>query len=235
MRDAAPPPLSRRTTAVVATGSLVASVVLLALTIPRGVGDDQPSVSEAPVVTVAKGTSRDAHLVTRGGRDYGALPVGDGRFVTSISAVADTDVAGVRSQRTGNVIEAQVVTRDERLGIAVVQVDPSSPGITSLGNVLASLPAAMLPESGMRVVHPRDGTKVNCHPSLTLESRGDDDAAPVTVDVPVTGVALVTDAWGTPLGVVVDRAKGHWMISGGALQDALDVTSTVAAATSSGS
>ena len=83
----------------------------------------------------------------------------------------------------------------------------------------------------MRVVHPHDGSEVNCHPSLTLNSRPDDDAAPVSVDEPIIGAAMVTDAWGTPLGIVVDRPAGHLMISGAAIETFVAAnTDTVVAA-----
>lgn len=236
MHEAAPPPLSRRTTAVVALGSLVASAVLLALTLPRGV-DDQPETADAAITTVAsaKGSSPDTHVMSVDGRHYGALPVGDGQWVTSASAVANTDQAELRSLRSGRTFVASVVGTDDRLGIAVLRASISTGAPLDTGNILRSLPGTMVPEPGMRVVHPHNGSEVNCHPSITLSAIVDDDSAPVSVDEPIVGAAMVTDAWGTPLGVVVDRPAGHLMISGTAIETFVAAnTATVVAAGSPG-
>lgn len=230
MREAAPPPLSRRTTAVVATASLVASAVLLALTLPRGV-NDQPETADAAITTAAKGSSPDTHLVSVGGRDFGALPVGDGQWVTSASAVAGKDQVELRSTRSGRTLLTSVVGSDERLGIAILRADLSTGARIDTGNILLSLPGAVVPEPGMRVVHPHNGSEVSCHPSITLNATVDDDSAPVSVDEPIVGAAMVTDAWGTPLGVVVDRPAGHLMISGAAIETFVtENTATVVAA-----
>lgn len=230
MRNSAPPPLSRRTTAVVAAASLAASVVLLALTLPRGVNDGRETVSAA-ITTAAKGSSPDTHVVTVDGRNYGALPVGDGQWLTSASAVGGDAQIELRSARSGVTLLTTVVGTDERLGIAILRADRTDGRTDEPGNVLRSLPGAMVPEPGMRVVHPHDGTEVNCHPSITLKATSDDDSAPVSVDEPIVGAAMVTDAWGTPLGVVVDRPAGHLMISGAAIETFIaSNTATVAAA-----
>ncbi|MGA0862826.1 MAG: hypothetical protein ACO3RB_02945 [Ilumatobacteraceae bacterium] len=231
MRESAPPPLSRRTTAIVAGGSLVASAVLIALTLPRGV-DDEPTAAET-VATVVKGSRTESHLVRLDGRDFGALPVGDGVFVTSASAVGDGDSAEILSSGTNGSLAATVIGTDERLGIAVLRAEPGDAVTVSTGNILSSLPAAMMPEPGMRVVHPHDGSEVNCHPSIALTATVDDDLAPVTVDIPIKGAAIVTDAWGTPLGIVVDRPGGHQMISGAALEDIVGSASALLGSTES--
>lgn len=191
--------------------------MLLALTLPRGV-DDRPETVDAAVTTAAKGSSPDTHLVTVDGRDYGALPVGDGQWLTSASAIADDTEIELRSARSGLSLVATVVGTDERLGIAILRADRTDGPAHDAGNVLRTLPGAMVPEPGMRVVHPHDGSEVNCHPSITLKAAIDDDTAPVSVDEPIVGAAMVTDAWGTPLGVVVDRPSGHLMVSGTAIE-----------------
>lgn len=229
MRDSAPPPLSRRTTAVVATASLAASAVLLALTLPRGV-NDRPETVDAAVSAAAKGTSPDTHLVTVDGRDFGALPVGDGQWITSASAITDDAQIELRSARSGLSLLATVVGSDERLGIAILRAGRSDGRSIDTGNVLRTLPGAMVPEPGMRVVHPHDGSEVNCHPSITLTAAVDDDTAPVSVDEPIVGAAMVTDAWGTPLGIVVDRPSGHLMISGAAIETFIATTTSVVVA-----
>ena len=230
MRDSAPPPLSRRTTAVVATASLAASAVLLALTLPRGIQDRSETV-DAAITTAVKASAPDTHLVTVDGRDYGALPVGDGRWLTSTSAVSGDAEIELRSARSGLTLLATVVGVDERLGLAVLRAEPADGRNDDPGNVLRSLPGAMVPEPGMRVVHPHDGSEVNCHPSITLKAAIDDDSAPVSVDEPIVGAAMVTDAWGTPLGVVVDRPAGHLMVSGSAIETFIATnTATVVAA-----
>lgn len=204
--------------------------MLLALTLPRGVNDRTES-ADAVITSIAKGSVADAHLVKKGDRDYGALPVGDGQWVTSASAVTDDDPVEVRTARTGSTLTASVVAIDERLGIAIIRADLSTEMVVSDANILRSLPGVIVPEPGMRVVHPHDGSEVNCHPSLTLNSRPDDDAAPVSVDEPIIGAAMVTDAWGTPLGIVVDRPAGHLMISGAAIETFVAAnTDTVVAA-----
>lgn len=223
VRHASAPPLSRRTSIIVAFSSVLASALLLAVAIPKGIDrateSSEDSVENSMISTPVKNVALANPVLTVDDRAVSALPVGGLLMVTSADAVKNASSLTVTSDGVSR--DAFVIGVDDATSTAVVEIIVDEVDNFDIGNVLPDLPPVALPEADMQVVHSGSGEKFPCHPSLELTNKSTIDRAPVITDGALEGAGTVLDAFGNPLGVAVRSRVATWMVSRQVIEDAM--------------
>lgn len=227
---AAPPPLSRRLTAVIAGASIVLSAAVLAVSIPRlenGGGDD--GVSSPGEL---RGVTTSSALGAQDGRDpVTALPAG--HFATDNDAVGNLLVAAADDVGDSNdaviavgdrsPLPATVIHVDDVLGVALVEVAERLLDVES-----RVFDAAPSPEKGDEVwIEDGDG-RPTIRGRVGVGTTRKDGLVPLDVDGRVRGVRRAYGAEGRLLGLAVHHHHATWLVTSERLSRLLDAAGVAA-------
>lgn len=228
-----PPPLSRRSSMLIAAFACVVSLLVFTVSVPKGVenrgqqGEDTttPAASSLPTPPV-KGVAINRTIAVVG--EHGsttALAVGIDTLITALEDVTSNGTVRV-ALPSGESVDGRITAVDATTGLAIIDVDGQRApelarlmihfdGAGSSGDIdftpdyisrltLVDFVGAQQPESDDGLTTATDATRRIVHTAR-----------------PIEGVAAVTDARGGIVGVAVRQAQATWIMSVRALRDIL--------------
>lgn len=218
---AAPPPLSRRLTAVIAGTSVALSAAVLLVSVPRL--DDARDASPATTITDGlRGTPTSA-VATESPVD--ALPAGwfsaESPSTVNLMVASAEDVGSalgsVVSVGDESLLDATVIHVDELLGIALLEVAEQVAGFDSWFE--GESPA---PKSGDEVVIDDGSGGPVIGGRVGVGTARDDGLVPLDADRNFRGVRLVFATDGRLLGLAVRHHHATWLVTSDRLSRLLD-------------
>ncbi len=204
----APPPLGRRLTAITVVASVISSIAVLIVAVPRGIeesslfdGDDEVSTT----VATAKGSAGSSLAVLRGaGGTTSALPLGDGLWV-----VSSTDITR-NGSRTLTTKDISIVKSDPDIGLSIIRVD---------GGARVERPDFSHYEDNLSVDELADFTVRDAFqthgfaPEESLSHSSHERLLPVNMETPIKGLAVVMDRLNRVVSVIVRHSHAQWAVT----------------------
>lgn len=216
---ATPPAISRRLTAFAATLSLVASVAVLTIAIPKGINAyrEQKEVTQQSLPTVNDTGAlvknfalTEMAVITGDSGSTSALSLGNGLWIVASDDIAGSSRLWVASA-SGQDIAVDVVASDRATGLALVHCQDKStwgvaPDLTHLID-----PNDIADMSKYRIVDSATSVTFTPQPSLSTSSASAD--VPINSTDTIHGLATVRDTNGQLVGIVVRRHHSAWMLN----------------------
>jgi len=218
------PPLGRRLTALTAAVSVVSSVAVLIVAIPRGISTAAEEFEETPPTSVplVKGSARAfATIVDAGDRSTPAIPLGNGCWLVS-SADLDEQSPKWITTSAGERIEVGTVGEVEDSDLLVVKsLALHNPDEQADFNMLTR--NILIEEyQKYRVMDTTSNALFSLAPSLTMTTTARD--IPIMTPAPIRNLAVVVDEVERIVGVVVRRGYSTWMLGKETLESIMDMT-----------
>lgn len=217
----AAPPLSKRIALASITVSLVCSVALLSVTIPKGVGrlasdDSVPdtTVVRSPIATKVKNAS--AAVGESDNEDsVRALAVGDSDLVIAPADTATDEGTIPIVTSSGEVVHCHILARDEATGLAVLHLPEGEDSTTQLAGIADDDAADEFDIDDLMIVEPITGIAVSGQLSIstaTIDPSTTDGAVPLDVDIQINGISVVVNKKSQVVGVAFTRDHATWML-----------------------
>ncbi|CAB4563603.1 MAG: hypothetical protein F2545_05370 [Actinobacteria bacterium] len=218
------PPLGRRLTALTAAVSVVSSVAVLIVAIPRGISTTAEATEEAPATSVplVKGTARAfATVVDASDRATPAIPLGNGCWLVS---TADLDEQSPKWITTSDGQRIKVDTVGEVDDSDLVVVKSSTAQDINTQVAFSELNSDTLIDNykNYRVMDTTTNALFALAPSLSMTTATPD--IPIMTPAPIRNLAVVVDDVERIVGVVVRRGYSTWMLGKETLASIMDMT-----------
>jgi hypothetical protein len=217
----AAPPLSKRIALASITVSLVCSLALLSVTIPKGVGgltseDSVPdtTVVRSPIATKVKNATAAVGQSNKND-SVRALAVGDSDLMIAPTDTMNADGTVPITTNDGETIHCHVLARDEATGLAILDLpdtDNSSPRLAGIADVDA---VDEFDINDLMIIEPITGIAVSGQLSIssaTIDPATTTGAVPLDVDIQINGVAVVVNKKSKVVGVAFTRNHATWML-----------------------
>lgn len=207
------PPLGRRLTALTVIASVLTSLAVLTVAIPKGIEEytqlEQDDASSTSTVPPVKGAGRASIAVFRGAHGAtSALSLGDRTWLVASEAINS------RHSSTSFTSPFTVIRENKELGLSVIRVKDGS-------NVPAFNPDNiddLLTTDELANCHIIDAFQIHSlasEPSLT--SREMNDSHPINMETAIKGLAVALNNAGNIVGVLVRKGHSQWAVSRQAL------------------
>jgi hypothetical protein len=130
-----PPPVGRRLSAIAASISVLASLVVLAIAVPKGISEySEPIDNEVtPIVGVKNSTTAPVYTVQSGSKTSTAISLGDRLWLAALETVSE-DVATQIVFPDGSTSSVTMYEAMEDIGVAILE----SPDASNSGPALAT-------------------------------------------------------------------------------------------------
>ena len=209
-----PPPLSKRLTALTATVSVIASVAVLAVAIPKGISTyreeaTEPTATTSPFARI-KNSTMDIMTTVIGKKGLtSAISIGRGYWVVATEAIDSQSPLWISGVTNGN-LPVRIVSTDSDTGISILKSDDAA--LTDHDPDLSTVvePSTITDFSQHRVLDSTSAQVLVPSPSLTTREQSDD--VPITTEEQIHGIALVVDSSYRAIGIVVSRGHALWML-----------------------
>jgi hypothetical protein len=218
------PPLGRRLTALTAAVSVVSSVAVLIVAIPRGISTTAEEIEETPATSVplVKGTARAfATIVDASDRTTAAIPLGNGCWLVSTADLDDQSPKWITTP-DGERIEVDAVGEVDDSDLLVVKSaalhNPDAPdALNALTN-----DTVIEDFQKYRVMDTTTNALFSLAPSLAMTTTTRD--IPIMTPAPIRNLAVVVDEVERIVGVIVRRGYSTWMLGKETLDSIMDMT-----------
>lgn len=218
------PPLGRRLGALSAVVSLMASIAVLVVAVPRGISSTGATEEDAPPTTVApvKGNVRGLTMVVdETDRATPAIPLGNGCWLVSASDVAEQTprwITGTDGER----IEVSTLGEVPSAGLVVVKAaSPTAPDASVAFDAFPHDHDEVTLDS-YRIVDNETNTLFSIAPSLSMSDNARD--IPITTSAPIRRLAAVVDEAERIVGIVVRRGYSTWLLGGDTIETIVSMT-----------
>jgi hypothetical protein len=212
-----PPKISRRLTAFTAGISLVASVAVLAIAIPKGISTYREDIEDAlqvspstPVAHVKNFSMKEMAVITSDAGTTSALSLGNGTWVAASSDLSTATSLWVTSE-AGVDVPVEIVAKDVATGLALVHCEDKSAWGTAPDLSHLIDPTEISDLSEYRVVDTAASIAFVPQPSFATDNASDD--VPINSTDTIHGLATVRDSKGQLVGIVVRRDHSVWMLN----------------------
>lgn len=216
-------PLGRRLTALTAFVSVVSSVAVLIVAIPKGIStasDDADDVAQTSV-PFAKGNVAGLAKVEAGStQPTPAIPLGHNCWLVSAKDIDLTSEAWMTTN-DGTRIKVSPVQVMEDSGVVVVKANKQVDVDADIALTEIVDGVALNDYNKYRVVDAATQNLLSLEPSLSLSNNSRD--IPVTTSSPIGSLAAVVDDAERIVGVVVRRGQATWMLGKETLRSIMDV------------
>lgn len=215
------PPLSKRIALASITVSIVCSVALLSVTIPKGVGQltseapaPETTVARSPIATKVKnatasvGEKKDDNSVK-------ALAVGDSDLVIAPGNTVNDDGTIPIVTNDGSVIHCHVLAQDESTGLAILDLPESDGFPIRLAGIADDDAEDEFDINDLMIIEPLTGIAVAGQLSIstkTIDPTTATGAVPLDIDISINGVAVVVNKKSKVVGVAFTRDHATWML-----------------------
>jgi hypothetical protein len=218
------PPLGKRLTALTAAVSVVSSVAVLIVAIPRGISTDAEVIEQLPATSVplVKGNVQSfATIVDASDRTTVAIPLGNGCWLVS-SADLDEQSPKWITTAQGERIEVDTVGEIEESRLVVVKSlalhDPDTQVV--LNDITSD--ALLKDYKKYRVMDTTTNALFSLAPSLSMAPAMKD--IPVMTPAPIRHLGVIVDDIERIVGVVIRRGYSTWMLGKETLAAIMDMT-----------
>lgn len=217
----AAPPLSKRIALASITVSLVCSVALLSVTIPKGVGSltSDDSVPDTTVVRSPIATKVKNATATVGEADnedsVRALAVGDSDLVIAPADSATDEGTIPIVTSNGDVVHCHILARDESTGLAILDLPDTEGAPLQLAGIADNDSEDNFDFNDLMIIEPITGIAVSGQLSIstaTIDPATTDGAVPLDVDIQINGVSVVVNKKSKVVGVAFTRNHATWML-----------------------
>lgn len=217
----AAPPLSKRIALASVTVSLVCSLALLSVTIPKGVGnlasdDSVPdtTVVRSPIATKVKNAT--AAVGESDNKDsVRALAVGNSDLViAAVDTATDGGTIPIVTS-SGEVIHCHILARDESTGLAILDLPDTEGSTPQLAGIADDDASDEFDFNDLMIIEPITGIAVSGQLSIstaTINPATTDGAVPLDVDIQINGVSVVVNKKSQVVGVAFTRNHATWML-----------------------
>ena len=209
-----PPPLSRRLTALTASISIIASVAVLGVAIPKGISTYSEEVDDItrtspPFPLLKNAATNFMATATSNKGTTSAISMGRGYWVVAIEAIDPRSPLSISS--SGNAgFPAHLVSSDASSGIALLKTDITSP-TDQAPDLSAVIEPSSIKDFSMHRVIDATATQTII-PSASLSTQQMTKDIPITTADEIHGIALVIDSAYHTIGIVVRRGHALWML-----------------------
>lgn len=203
------PPLGRRLTALTVIASVLTSVVVLTVAIPKGIEEyaqfEADSVITTTTIVRIKGSVQSSLAVLRGPHGTtSALSLGNNQWLVASESVAVKKSSALMNQNY------TVVRTNSALGLAVIAVKNGTelPAV-DMSHMMTALNSHELPK--YQIMDAFQSHDVAPEPSISLQQAT--NAHPVNMASPIKGLAAVMNREGHLVGVLVRREHAEWALT----------------------
>jgi hypothetical protein len=224
IRDAilAPPPLSRRIALATITVSIVCSLAILAVTVPKGVAqltadDSVPETTLVRSSIATKVKNATAAVETSNASDsVHALAVGDSDLFIAPGDTINSDGTISITTSTGEIVPCHVLARDDTTGLVVISMPESD--LQNPWKIFGIRDIDAQDEfdiNDLSIIEPISGLLFAGQLSISTDSidplitKG---AVPLDVDIRINGVSVVVNKNTKVVGVAFTRNHSTWML-----------------------
>jgi hypothetical protein len=216
------PPLSKRIALASVTVSIICSVAILAVTIPKGVDrfasdDDIPgtTVVRSPMATKVKNAMPSVGE-SNSEDSARALAMGDSDLLIAPSDTVSEDGTIPITTKDGDIIHCHVIARDESTGLAILQIprDDDMPSF-KLNGIADRDAVDDFDINDLMVIEPITGMAISSQLSIstkTIELATLTGAVPLDVDIRINGISVVVNNKNKIVGVAFTRNHATWML-----------------------
>jgi len=210
---ATPPPLSRRSTIVVAISSLLASVAVLAVAVPKGMSE---YTEEAPTATATPQRVKNfavSALTTVSSRKgtTSALTLGSGLIAVATDYVDLIHGIWI-STPDGSTEKLSVCFVDHDVGLALLNRGVSSSTELSSLDLLTSDKRAKLEALDSMQIQNADGHHVLSAEIGISTNNSPLKALPITTSQTLSGIALATSGENKIIGIALRHSHSSWLL-----------------------
>lgn len=206
------PPISKRLTALTAMMSLLASVIVLIVAVPKGIEDYREDAEEFIPTSVPVKSHAMPHILATAKSSIGltsAVSVGNGVWVIALNMVSPgQDVTITTPSGSASVIR-QVATFPES-GISVLHCVASCTTEQEINIKELSDPRNITDFNQVRVVDAFSEQAMQMSPSVAMVGQSPD--SPIHVDEAINGVAVALNEANTVVGIVVRKNHSNWLL-----------------------
>lgn len=206
------PPLGRRLTALTAVVSLMSSVAVLVVAVPRGISTLAEEIPEIPQLTVpmVKGNVVGfATIVDSNDKSALAIPLGNGCWLVSTTDL-DPQLPKWITTSDGQRFEVSTIGQIEDSQLAVLKAISFNPSDLESNTYALSTQTPFDDYNKYRVMDTQTYDLFSLSPSLAMSGTYSD--IPVMTPAPVRSLAVVLDDIERIVGVVVRRGYSTWML-----------------------
>lgn len=215
------PPLSKRIALASVTVSIVCSVALLSVTIPKGVGQltaetpaPDTTVARSPIATKVKNATASVGE-TKDDNSVKALAVGDSDLVIAPGHTVSEDGTIPIVTNDGNVVHCRVLAQDESTGLAILDLPESEEIPVRLAGIAEHDAEEEFDINDLMIIEPLTGIAVAGQLSIstqTIDPTTATGAVPLDVDITINGVSVVVNKNSKVVGVAFTRDHATWML-----------------------
>jgi hypothetical protein len=198
------PPLGRRLTAITVIASAVSSLVVLGITVPRGVQElsrEEPATTTT-IVRVKGRAGTSLGILQGADGSTSALPIGNGRWLVA------TESLSMLGESSNN--RYSVVRHDRIAGVTVIRTASGTVAPTlDLTHIRDALTSGEL--ARFTIVDAFQRHEVAPEPSLSSQSKS--GVHPVNMTSVINGIALALDRKNRVVGVLVRHDHAQWSLT----------------------
>jgi hypothetical protein len=189
-----PPPVGRRLSAIAASVSVLASLVVLAIAVPKGISEYSEPVDNdvAPIGGVKNSTTAPVYLVKSGPQSSTAISLGNGLWLAALESVAGTESVQITFPN-GSTATATLSKTMEDIGVAILKsTDDSDNGpVLTTSDFINPQDSADL--SQFMAVDAFDDNQIVHGPSYTTKELERHQDVPISNPDCLNGIALLMD------------------------------------------
>jgi hypothetical protein len=218
----APPPLSKRIALTSVTVSILCSLAILAVTIPKGVAQlsadesaPETTLARSPIATKVKNATASVGKSSESDTVH-ALAVGDSDFFIAPSDTINDDGTVAITTREGDVVFCHVLARDESTGLAILDLSqPTLENKRSITGISENDAVYEFDINDLRIIEPISGVAFTGNLSIStsaIDPATTQGAVPLDVDIQINGISVVVNKNMKVVGVAFTRNHSTWML-----------------------
>ena len=216
-------PLGRRLTALTAFVSVVSSVAVLVVAIPKGIStatDDAEDIAQTSVPFAKGSVAGLATVEDETAQATPAIPLGHNCWLVSATDINLNSETWMTTTDGARIKVAPVEVMEDS-GVVVVKATQKIDIDADIALTELADGAALNDYNQYRVIDAATQNLLSLAPSLSLSNNSRD--IPVTTSSPIGSLAAVVDDAERIVGVVVRRGQSTWMLGKETLRSIMDV------------
>lgn len=205
--------MSKRFTALTASISVLASVIVLIVAIPKGIDEYREDTTDVPSTSVSpvKSLSASQLLFTAHSAlgPTSAVALGPGIWVVATHKISESGPVTISSSE-GDTSVVQQLTTLPTSGISIMRCMSSCMHVEPVDTQYLTDPHTMKDLSDLQVVDSFSTQALSVTPSVALLSKSPD--SPINIPAAINGIAVALDNDDHMVGIVVRKNHSNWLL-----------------------